>query len=73
MIRALRRFILALKIRAQEAHIDGCAEALDHITDPGTQFRIQIARRNARAELARLRSAYNALLPPGRRRTWRMA
>ncbi|HMY98103.1 MAG TPA: hypothetical protein PLU79_00500 [Burkholderiaceae bacterium] len=70
---ALRRGVLVLHIRALEAHIDGCAEALEHVADPQTQFRIQIARHKSREQLARLRSAYNALLPPGQRRTWRMA
>ncbi len=73
MIHAIRRNFLALKIRALEARIDGCTEALEHIMDPGTQYRIQIARRNSRTDLARLRAAYNATLPPGHRRTWRMA
>lgn len=41
--------------------------------DPITRGNMDISRSNARTNLARLRSNYNATLPAGQRRTWHMA
>lgn len=57
------------QIYALDITIDGQTEALDAIGDPVLKFRIETARSNARRERAR----FNALLPIGQRRMWRMA
>lgn len=69
----LRRLGLWLAIYALDLQIDGTTATLDHITDPVRRGRMEIARHHARAERARLRAAYNATFPPGRRRTWSVA
>lgn len=70
---AARRGWALFQMRAIETQIDGMTECLECIGDPLLAARIQIARSVARRELARVRSEYNALLPAGRRVTWRMA
>ena len=70
---AARRAGLFLQIRALETTVDGQSKALELVTCPITAYRIEIARTNTRAELARLRAEYNATFPAGIRRTWRMA
>lgn len=43
------------------------------LVDCGPLGEIEIARTNARAERARLRTLYNATLPPGQLRIWSVA
>lgn len=66
------RTALLFQIRSLEILIDGQGKALETVTCPMTSSRIVIARHNARAELARVRSEYCATLPVGSRRTWRL-
>ncbi len=73
MINRIKRFILSLQIYALDIEIAGQGECLDLVRCPLTLGKIEIARTNARAERARLRSEYNALLPVGQRITWDMA
>ncbi len=70
---AARRVGLWFAIRSVEITIDGQTECLNHVRDPLRHGRILLARAEARRELARLRAAYNATLPPGKRITWRLA
>lgn len=72
-MKSIKRLILMFQIYALDITIAGQTEALAAIGDPVLKFRIEIARTNARQERARLRSAFNSLLPVGQRRTWRMA
>lgn len=67
---AARRLALRFQMRSLEAHIAGCDECLECVEDRITRLRIIFARAEARRELARVRSEYNALLPVGRRMTW---
>lgn len=69
----LRRFLLAFQIRAIEIHIDGCNECMGCVSDPMLLARIDLSRSRARRELAKARAEYNATLPVGKRKTWRMA
>lgn len=62
-----------LRIRSLETLIDGQCKALESVTCPFTQARIEMARYVARRELALARADYTATLPVGVRRTWRMA
>ena len=73
MINRIKRLWLWFAIRSVEITIDGQTECLNHVRDPLLHGRIQLARAEARRELARLRGQYNATLPPGKRITWRLA
>ena len=69
----IKRLILMFQIYALDITISGQTEALAAVGDPVLQYRIEVARTNARQERARLRSRFNSLLPVGQRRMWRMA
>lgn len=73
VITVAKRAILLFQMRAIEIQIDGMNECMDAVRDPVVQFKITAARVNARKELARIRKEYNATLPAGERRTWRLA
>lgn len=72
-MKAIKRMLLMFQIYALDITIDGQTEALAAVGDPVLQYRIEVARTNARQERARLRSRFNSLLPVGQRRMWRMA
>ena len=67
------RIVLMIQIYSLDITISGQTEALDCVSDPLLQYRIEVARANARRERARLRAEYNATLPVGKRRCWRVA
>ena len=69
----IKRLILMFQIYALDITISGQTEALAAVGDPVLQYRIEVARTNARQERARLRSSYNAMLPVGQRTTWNLA
>lgn len=73
MINRFKRFILMLQIYALDIEIAGQGECLSCVRCPLTLGKIEIARTNARAERARLRTLYNATLPPGQLRIWSVA
>lgn len=73
LLNAIRRAALMFQIRSLEITIDGQNACLECIGDKMLESRIIIARSNARRELARVRSSYNATLPPGVRVNWSMA
>ena len=70
---AIKRLWLWFAIRSVEITLYGQSECLECVRDPLLHGRILLARAEARRELARLRAAYNATLPPGKRITWRLA
>jgi len=70
MIAAIKRALLLFQIRCQQATIYGQDECLACVGDPMLHSRILIARHHAKAELARLRAEYHALLPVGQIRVW---
>lgn len=70
---AARRLFWLYQIRSLEITIHGQTSTLDYITDRMLEARIIAARHMAKRELAKARAEYNALLPVGQRRTWRMA
>ena len=70
---ALKRIFWLYQIRSLEITIHGQTTTLDYITDRMLESRIIAARHMAKRELAKARAEYNALLPVGQRRTWRMA
>ena len=72
-MKAIKRMLLMFQIYALDITISGQTEALAAVGDPVLQYRIEVARHIARGELARLRSSYNATLPVGQRRIWKMA
>lgn len=72
-MKTIKRIILMLQLYALDITISGQDESLRRETDPSNCFCIALARANARAKRARLRSKYNALFPVGQRRTWTMA
>ena len=72
-MKAIKRMLLMFQIYALDITISGQTEALAAVGDPVLQYRIEVARTNARQERARLRLRFNSLLPVGQRRMWRMA
>ena len=73
MFKLINRWLLAMQIYAMEILIAGQTDCLQSVADPAYRNRIEVARHIARGELARLRSEYNATLPVGKRRTWKLA
>lgn len=73
MLNMLNRWLLAMRIYDLEILIVGQTKCIKAAADPSYRNRIEVARHNARGELARLRSEYNATLPVGKRRTWKLA
>lgn len=69
----VKRIGLLLAIYYLDITISGQTECLQSIRDPILSSRIELARSRARRERTRLRGEYNATLPAGLRRTWRMA
>jgi hypothetical protein len=72
-MKAIKRMFLWFAIYALEIQIASATDVLDCVRCPLTQSKIILARTNARIELARLRAEFNATLPPGVRKTWRLA
>lgn len=70
---ALKRLFWLYQIRSLEITIHGQTTTLDYITDRMLEARIIAARHHTRCELAKARAEYNALLPVGKRRIWKMA
>ena len=70
---SIKRLILMFQIYALDITISGQNECLECVGDPALTFRITVARMNSKRERTRLRSEYNALLPVGQRRTWKLA
>ena len=70
---ALRRLFWLYQIRSLEITIHGQSECLDLVVDRLLEARIIAARHHTRCELAKARAEYNALLPVGQRRIWKMA
>lgn len=76
-MKAITRIILWFQLHSLEIHIEGQTKILNWLNeingDPITRGNMDISMSNARTNLARLRSNYNATLPAGQRRTWHMA
>lgn len=70
---AIRRLFWLYQIRSLEITIHGQTSTLDYIADRILEARIIAARHHTRRELAKARAEYNALLPVGQRRIWKMA
>ena len=70
---ALKRLFWLYQIRSLEITIHGQTECLEYVIDRLLQARIVAARHHARRELAQARAEFNALLPVGKRRIWKMA
>lgn len=70
---ACRRGMAAFRVRSLEIRIDDLHEARFAVRDTDTQLAIAAAIRCARSDLARARGDYNALYPPGKRKTWEHA
>ena len=73
LLNLIKRAGWLYQIRSLEILIDGQAECLSLVNDPMLHHRIVMARSDARRNLAKARAEYNALLPIGQRRTWKMA
>lgn len=76
-MKRIKRLVLMFQIYSLDIHIYGQSSWIGYMKEingcPLTIGRMEIARSNARAELARLRAEYNATLPPGKRVIWKMA
>lgn len=73
IIAAARRAMARHKIRSLEIELQGQTDALAAVRDVDLHMRIAAARRITKRELAKARADYNAMLPPGTRRTWSAA
>lgn len=73
IINAARRAALAVEIYCLEIQLYGQNERLAVVRDPLMHGRIILARIQTKRELARVRAEYNATLPVGQRKTWRLA
>ena len=69
----LKRWWLSFLIRSEEIHLEDLQRVSREIKDARTYINLTMAIYDARNELAKLRSEYNALLPVGQRKTWKVA
>jgi len=69
----IKRALLWFAIYELDITIAGQTTCLEMVSSPSLQFRIEIARSNARRERTRLRGEYNATFPAGIRRIWTLA
>ena len=69
----IKRLWLSFLIRGEEIHLDDLRNARQHVKDGRTLIAIICATAETEERLARLRSAYNATLPIGQRKTWKVA
>lgn len=73
IISTLRRLVAGYRVRTLEIELQGQTDALAAVRDVDLHMRIAAARRITKRDLAKARADYNALLPPGTRRTWSAA
>ena len=73
LLNAVRRAWLLYQVRSLEITLDGINECLPSVRDPLLRRRMELSRDAARREVTKLRAAYTATLPPGKRVIWRAA
>lgn len=66
----IKRAFIWFAIYELDITIKGQTACLEMVSSPLLQFRIEIARSNARRERTRLRGEYESTFPVGTRRTW---
>lgn len=66
----IKRAFIWFAIYELDITIKGQTACLEVVSSPILQFRIEIARSNARRERTRLRGEYESTFPVGTRRTW---
>lgn len=66
----IKRAFIWFAIYELDITIKGQTACLELVSSPLLQFRIEIARSNARRERTRLRGEYESTFPVGTRRTW---
>ena len=69
----IKRAFIWFAIYELDITIKGQTACLELVSSPILQFRIEIARSNARRERTRLRGEYESTFPVGTRRTWTLA
>lgn len=69
----IKRAFIWFAIYELDITIKGQTACLEMVSSPILQFRIEIARSNARRERTRLRGEYESTFPVGTRRTWTLA
>ncbi len=69
----LKRFFAAIDIHCLESELKAQNRAVEHVTDWPTLRAVCDARNATRIKLLQARIRYNSTLPPGQRKTWRMA
>lgn len=70
MIAAIRRALIASRIRLLEVELADLSEALRHDWGPGIARLIEARQEVTRRELVKARGQWTALHPPGVRFTW---
>ncbi len=69
----IKRAFIWFAIYELDITIKGQTACLEMVSSPLLQFRIEIARSNARRERTRLRGEYESTFPVGTRRTWTLS
>jgi hypothetical protein len=69
----IRRTIAYWQMRSIEITLAGMIDAFSLIDDPDTAAPMRLAMQGLSRDLAAARARYQACLPPGERRTWRLA
>lgn len=69
----LKRLWLGFLIRCDEIHLADLRTAYQNVRDVRTLVNVMLAIDETEAKLAKLRSEYNATLPIGQRKTWKVA
>lgn len=72
-MRLIKRFIAYWRVRSIELDLAGKQERLSETREPIARANIEHAIHLLRKRLAKARSDYRALFPPGVRMTWRQA
>lgn len=69
----IARLIAYLRVRQLEIELDNRLARLAETETPIERANLDHVIHQTRRQLTRARGAYNALLPPGQRMTWRQA
>ena len=69
----LKRLWMSFLIRSEEIHLDDLLRTIREVNSSRAYVFIAMEIDVSRQELAKMRSEYNALLPIGQRKTWKVA
>ena len=73
IIHTFKQFIALVNVRCLEIRLHDQNEAIAHVNDFDTRVQISRSRRITQRELVNARMRYTEMLPPGDRRTYKIA